>query len=126
NIAVHDHDALRYVEFLEDLLPEDEESKKLKKQYQKIAKFLQNKQPNQMDLPEVRKIKGLIRRGEARAGARFCGLDDDHIHFLDMPFYETGKRHKKDLSEDDIRIVADLIASVRPHQVYAAGDLADP
>jgi glucosamine-6-phosphate deaminase len=126
NIAVHDHDALRYVEFLEDMAPDDEDGKKLLKSYQKMSKFLKNKKPNQMDIPEVRQIKGIIRRGEARAGARFVGLDDKHIHFLDMPFYETGKRHKNDLGEADIQIVADLIADVKPHQLYAAGDLADP
>ncbi|MEZ4995749.1 MAG: glucosamine-6-phosphate deaminase [Saprospiraceae bacterium] len=126
NIAVHDHDALRYVEFLEDMAPDDEEGKKLLKSYQKMSRFLKNKKPNQVDIPEVRQIKGIIRRGEARAGARFCGLDDKHIHFLDLPFYETGKRHKNDLGEADIQIVAELIATVKPHQIYAAGDLADP
>lgn len=126
NIAVHDHDALRYIEFLQDLMPETEEGEKLRKKYQKIAKNLKNKQPNEVDIDEVRKIKGSIRRGEARAGARFCGLEDHQIHFLNMPFYETGRRHKNDLSEEDVRIVADLIAEVKPHQVYAAGDLADP
>lgn len=126
NIAVHDHDALRYIEFMQDYAPDDEHGKKLKKQYQKIAKFLQNKQPNQIDIPEVRQIKGLIRRGEARAGARFCGLDDKHIHFLDMPFYETGTRHKNNLGDKDVELVTNLIAQVKPHQVYAAGDLADP
>lgn len=126
NIAVHDHDALRYVEFMEDMMTEDEEGNKLKKSLQKTSKFLLNKKPNQVDIQEVRDIKGTIRRGEARAGARFCGLDDKHIHFLNMPFYETGKRHKNDLGKEDIQIVSDLIAAVKPHQIYAAGDLADP
>lgn len=127
NIAVHDYDALRYIEFLQDLMPDTEEGQKLYKKYQKIGKSLKNKKPDQQtDIEEVRKIKGSIRRGEARAGARFCGIDDHHIHFLNMPFYETGRRRKSDLSDKDIKIVADLIAEVKPHQIYAAGDLADP
>ena len=128
NIAVHDHDALRYIEFVQEFSAngKDEASEKLQKKYQKIIRFLKNKQPNQSDIPEVRKIKGLIRRGEARGGARFCGLDDNHIHFLDMPFYETGDRLKNPISEKDVAVIKDLMEKIQPHQVYAAGDLADP
>ena len=127
NIAVHDYDALRYAEFMlefaqtRDTLADDD-----RKYYRKIIAFLQNKSSGEADIPEVSTIKGLIRRGEARGGARFTGLADDHIHFLDMPFYETGATRKKPLGDDDIRIVAELIAKIKPHQVYAAGDLADP
>lgn len=127
NIAVHDWDALRYAEFMREFaeaqgtLNDDD-----RKRYDKIIKFLRNKKSGDADIPEVRSIKGTIRRGEARAGARFTGLDDDHIHFLDMPFYETGRTRKKPLGEADIRIVANLIEQVKPHQIYAAGDLADP
>ncbi len=127
NIAVHDHDALRYIEFNEDfyremgmLTPEQEKLNKL------MTKFLKQKGVKDSDIPEVRKIKGLIRQGEARAGARYCGLKDTNIHFLNMPFYETGKTRKSSLSDDDIKVIADLIKEVKPHQVYAAGDLADP
>lgn len=127
NIAVHDFDALRYAEFMlefgetQGILTDD-----TRKLYQKVVQFLNQKGSGESDIPEVRSIKGLIRRGEARGGARFTGLDDAHIHFLDMPFYETGATRKKPLSEADIQIVADLIERVKPHQVYAAGDLADP
>ncbi len=127
NIAVHDWDALRYAEFMLEFSDKhgdiSEEERKL---YKKVIKFLQKKDGVVDDIPEVRSIKGFIRRGEARAGARFTGLDDDHIHFLDMPFYETGRTRKKPLSEEDIRLVAGLMEKVKPHQVYAAGDLADP
>ena len=128
NIAVHDHDALRYIEFVQEFHTngKDEAIQKLQKKYQKIIRFLKNKQPNQSDIPEVRQIKGLIRRGEARGGARFCGLDDNHIHFLDMPFYETGDRLKNPISSKDVAVIADLLEKIQPHQVYAAGDLADP
>jgi glucosamine-6-phosphate deaminase len=129
NIAVHDHDALRFVEFMKEFGESQGFTAGIDdwdKLFNKIFKFLQSKMPNQSDIPELRQVKGLIRRGEARAGARFCGLADDHIHFLDMPFYETGRTRKKPLGEEDIRIVAELIARVQPHQVFAAGDLADP
>ncbi len=127
NIAVHDYDALRYAEFmLEFAETQGTQNDEDKKRFRKIIKFLHTKGSSETDIAEVSAIKGLIRRGEARGGARFTGLDDAHIHFLDMPFYETGATRKKPLGEDDITIVADLIAKIKPHQVYAAGDLADP
>jgi glucosamine-6-phosphate deaminase len=127
NIAVHDHDAQRFAEFLleygkgQGFLNEE-----IEKSYKKVIKFLKSKKLGEPDIPEVRSIKGLIRRGEARAGARYCGVGDSQIHFLDMPFYETGKVRKGDVGEADIEIVANLIEKIQPHQVYAAGDLADP
>jgi glucosamine-6-phosphate deaminase len=127
NIAMHDYDALRYVELMLEFgetqkTIEEPERKRLKK----IIQFLRKKNFADVDSPEVRSIKGLIRRGEARSGARFTGLDDDHIHFLDMPFYETGSTRKKPLGDEDIQIIMNLMEQVKPHQVYAAGDLADP
>ena len=127
NIAVHDYDALRFMEFIEEfggtyeLTGED-----LNKEFKKAKKFLNNKQQGQTDIEIVRKIKGLIRRGEARAGARFCGLPDKQIHFLDMPFYETGRVRKKAIGKEDISIITELLKDIKPHQIYAAGDLADP
>jgi glucosamine-6-phosphate deaminase len=127
NIAVHDHDALRFAEFVKEMeealpSPNTETLDKAKK----WIDFLQTKNDGDPDIEEVRQIKGLIRRGEARGGARYCGISDDHIHFLDLPFYETGKTRKKPLSAEDIQIVADIMMSIKPQQVYAAGDLADP
>ncbi len=127
NIAVHDHDAQRYIEFNEafnremGLLTKEQETLNLS-----MLKFLREKGHKESDPSEVRKIKGLIRQGEARAGARFCGLPDDQIHFLNMPFYETGKTRKSPITDEDVQIIVDLMREVKPHQVYAAGDLADP
>lgn len=127
NIAVHDHDALRFAEFLREFSPHvDIEPDKSKQLFKKIIKHLEKKQAGQKDLQEIRMIKGLIRRGEARAGARVCGLEDEHIHFLDMPFYETGLATKGPISKKDISVISDLLEKVKPHQIYAAGDLADP
>jgi LmbE family N-acetylglucosaminyl deacetylase len=79
-----------------------------------------------VDSPELQQVKGLIRRTEARAAAIFSGVKEDNVHFLDMPFYETGRVRKAPLSEADVRIIMDLLERVKPHQVYAAGDLSDP
>src|SRR5690625_933237 len=68
----------------------------------------------------------MIRRGEARAGARIAGATEDHVHFLDLPFYETGKVKKNPISKEDVKIIRDLLEEIKPHQIYAAGDLADP
>lgn len=127
NIAVHDYDALRYAEFvLEFGQVHQTMSEEEVKRFKKVIQFLNRKNDSSEDIPEVRSIKGLIRRGEARAGARFTGLPDERIHFLDMPFYETGRTRKKPLGEEDISIVMELIERIKPHQIYAAGDLADP
>jgi len=125
NIAVHDHDALRYIEVMEQVgnsLGILTDEKILKKAEKSILK----KATGAKDSKSVQLVKGMIRQGEARAGARFCGLKDDRIHFLNLPFYETGKTKKKDLAQEDIDIIKQILEEVQPHQVYAAGDLADP
>lgn len=127
NIAVFDDDAVRFADFVKDFNELFGLNKTdAKQRYERIVKSLREKGPGQVDSEEVLAIKALIRRGEAKAGCRYVGIPDDHAHFLDMPFYETGKVKKKPLGEEDIRIVADLIKKIKPHQIYAAGDLSDP
>ena len=123
NIAVADHDALRYAEFTKSLNDSTGVSNDL---IAKVIKKINKKSDGQIDSKEVREIKRLIRVGEAKAGARYCGLPDDQIHFLNMPFYETGRVKKKPLSKKDVKLIKDIISTVKPHQIYAAGDLADP
>lgn len=79
-----------------------------------------------MDSNTVQRLKSLIRRGEAREGARCCGVSPERLHFLDLPFYETGRIKKKPIGEMDIGIVVELLRDIKPHQIYAAGDLSDP
>src|SRR5439155_20409231 len=93
---------------------------------QAILSFVGAKQPGEIDSPALQKIKTLIRRSEARAAARYCGVPLERIHFLDMPFYETGRVRKRPLGDRDVQIIANLLDRIRPHQVYAAGDLSDP
>ncbi|MFD2148488.1 hypothetical protein [Mucilaginibacter antarcticus] len=74
----------------------------------------------------MRDVKGFIRKSEAIAGARFAGLQDDHIHFMALPFYETGKVTKNSVSQVDVQMTIDLLKQVKPQQIFAAGDFADP
>lgn len=127
NIAVFDDDAIRFCEFVADFNRAfDVDLGRTEQLESHIETFLKNKEAGQVDSYEVQTIKGLIRRGEARAGARACGLDADRTHFLDMPFYETGRVKKNPLGDDDIQMIIDLFHTIRPHQIYAAGDLSDP
>ena len=127
NIAVFDDDVVRFVDFVSDYNElfgmEQEEAEEM---LVDIKKFLQEKTPGQVDSEEIKQIKGLIRRNETKAAARYCGIPEEKLHFLDMPFYETGRVKKKPLSQADVDIVIELLREVKPHQVYAAGDLSDP
>ncbi len=127
NIAVFDDDVVRFLDFGNQFSHIfDLEGVDTHELYQKIAKKLADKKPGDPDLPEVRKLKGAIRRCEAKSACRYLGIPDDHVHYLDMPFYETGTVKKSELSEADIQIIVDLLSEIKPHQIYAAGDLSDP
>ncbi|MEY4051694.1 MAG: glucosamine-6-phosphate deaminase [Chitinophagia bacterium] len=127
NIAVTDEFVTRFLDFavgFEDLFGID--NKKSQEILTNARKFLAEKKTNHLDTAEIRAIKGLIRRCEAKATCRYVGLKDTNYHFLDLPFYETGTIDKKPMSELDIKITMDLLKELKPHQVYCAGDLADP
>ncbi len=127
NIAVFDEDALRFSEFVEDFCREFKiRTEGLEQLETHVDEFLRNKKPGNVDSEPVQRIKGLIRRGEAREGARCCGVLDEHLHFLDLPFYQTGRVTKSPISDADRQITLDLLRKIKPHQIYAAGDLSDP
>ena len=127
NIAVADDEALRFAEFVVDFNEKFESpNAKANRIYKEAIKFLKNKPDSEIDIQAVREIKGLIRKGEAKNTCRFVGIKKENAHFLEMPFYETGTIRKKPIGEKDIQIVMDLIEEIQPHQIYAAGDLADP
>ena len=94
--------------------------------YEEMRDFFKKKQPNQVDLQVIRNVKGFIRKTEAYAGARYAGLPDANIHFMALPFYETGKTVKNPVTEKDVKLTMELLQQVKPHQVFAAGDFADP
>lgn len=127
NTAVWDDDVLRYMEFAIDFTNSiGEDSGHLHKLYEEMRAFFPQKQPNQIDTREIRNVKGFIRKTEAISGARYAGLPDDHIHFMALPFYETGKTKKNAVGEEDILLTIELLQKVKPQQIFAAGDFADP
>ncbi|MES2852105.1 MAG: glucosamine-6-phosphate deaminase [Bacteroidota bacterium] len=127
NIAVADDEALRFARFVCDYNEKfGIKSSEAEDIYIKSIAFLKNKKASEIDIPEVRYLKGLIRKGEARSTSNFVGLSDEQIHFMELPFYETGTIEKKPLGAIDIQLTMDLIEKIQPHQIYAAGDLADP
>jgi glucosamine-6-phosphate deaminase len=127
SIAVFDEDAIRFADFASDFNHLfDIDIKQTVKIEEHLEEFLKHKQPGQVDSEIVQKIKAVIRRGEARAAVRSCGVPSECLHFMDMPFYETGTVRKKPIGEDDIQITIDLLEKIKPHQIYAAGDLSDP
>ena len=127
NTAVWDDDVIRYLEFAEDFAKEmGIDASKISTLYKESREIFETKKPNQIDTEIVRKIKALIRKGEAIAGARFVGLPDTNIHFQDLPFYDRQKFSKDVSFEDDIQQTMELLRQVKPHQVFAAGDFADP
>lgn len=127
NIAVTDEFVTRFLDFavgFEQLVGSD--TGKAQKTLQEARAFIQTKRSNQVDTPEIRAIKGLIRRCEAAATCRYVGLKETNIHFLNLPFYETGTIEKKPMGEEDVQITMALLRKIKPHQLYCAGDLADP
>ena len=127
NIAVFDDDAVRFADFVSDYHDAfNIDDSQVDSIFSGIRSFLAEKNQAEPDSEEIKIIKGLIRRGEAKAACRYVGIPDENIHFLDLPFYETGKIRKKPIGPEDIAIVKRLIEEVKPHQIYAAGDLSDP
>jgi glucosamine-6-phosphate deaminase len=127
NIAVTDEFVTRFLDFavgFEEIAGIDNTTSKAF--LDNAARFLAAKRPSDTDTPEIRNIKGLIRRGEAKATCRYVGINDENIHFQNLPFYETGKVEKKPMGEADVELTMALLRKVKPHQVYCAGDLADP
>lgn len=127
NIAVTDEFVTRYLDFavgFEEIAGID--TLKTDKILAAARKFLSRKKSNQVDTPNIRAIKGLIRRGEARATCRYVGIPEENVHFMNLPFYETGTIEKKPMSEKDIRLTIELLRRIKPQQVYCAGDFADP
>ena len=118
NIAVSDAEAVKFVEVSQTLAQT--------RAAEKIIADLKNKTESSIDTKAVRALKGAIRRSESIAATRYLGLDDEKVHFLNLPFYETGRVKKNPLAAGDIKKMVDIIQTIKPHQIYAAGDLADP
>ena len=128
NIAVGDEEVVRYVSFLEDVRNKyDANNEVLKKKYADVLQFLlQDKKEGDVDTADILFMKGHIRRQEATTACRYVGVQPENVTFLDLPFYETGRVKKNPISEADVEIVKNYLVSVQPHQIFVAGDLADP
>ena len=128
NIAVADEEVRLYMHFINGFnqLFANGSDEVIKIRYSEIMSYIKQKSEGDLDNRSILTVKGLIRRGEARNACGYNGIHKDHIHFLDLPFYESGKIEKLPVSEQDARIVQDIIADIQPHQIYVAADLADP
>ena len=128
NIAVGDEEVTRFMHFINGFnqIFADSKDSVISNKYKEIKQFFAQKKEGDFDTKDILTIKGLIRRGEARTACTYNQIPLDHVHFLDLPFYESGKIEKLPMTEKDVEIVRHLLQEVKPHQVYVAGDLADP
>ncbi len=128
NIAVGDEEVVRFMHFINGFnqIFDGGQNGVINEKYAEIRKYLKEKKDGDMDTRDILTIKGLIRRGEARTACTYNNIPLNRVHFLDLPFYETGKIQKNPISEADVEIVRNLLREVKPHQIFVAGDLADP
>jgi len=128
NIAVGDEEVIRYVSLMQNVVDRfDLHNELVRLKYTEILNFLcKDKNTGESDTSDVLYIKAQIRREEARSACRFMGVKPENIHFLDLPFYETGKIQKGNLSDKDILKIIPLLEDIQPDQIFVAGDLADP
>ncbi len=127
NIAVFDHDAWRFTDFVSgfnELLGIDKEKSEMVKE--RVHDFLRNKRPGQPDSADLLDIKKLIRETEARAGALACGIAPEQLEFMDLRFYRTGTIAKAPIHPLDIQDIVKLLERLKPAQIYVAGEMSDP
>lgn len=127
NIAVTDEFVTRFLDFtvgFEEIAGIS--NGKSEQIFDEVRSYLSRKKTNQIDTAQIRAIKGLIRRCEARATCRYVGIPEGNIHFQNLPFYETGTIEKNPMGEEDVRLTMELLRQIKPHQIFCAGDLADP
>jgi len=127
NLAVFDDDARRFADFALDFAEQHHLGVAgMRQEHAEVVEFLKRRKLGEEDSPLVQNIKTLIRKGEAEAACRFCGVQAANVHFMNLPFYETGQVKKKPLGEADIAETVAILQEIRPHQIFAAGDLRDP
>ena len=127
NIAVTDEFVTRFLDFavgFQNMF--DMDHHKSNQILQDANIFLSRKKSSEKDSEDIRSIKGLIRRCEARATCKYVGLTDEQIHFMNLPFYETGTIEKNPMGEADVAQTMELLNRLRPQQIFCAGDFADP
>ena len=119
NVAVHDDVVLQHMDAARELGFGD--------RFDEVKQIIASKRPGMPEPRALLDLKGAIRRAEAKSSVRSFGLNDEtNTHFLNLPFYETGGIKKGERTQADIDIIKTLLQQVQPHQIYLAGDLADP
>ena len=119
NVAVHDDVVLQHMDAARELGFAD--------RFNEVKEIIASKKPGEPEPRALLNLKGSIRRAEAKSAVRSFGLNDEtNTHFLNLPFYETGGIKKGERTQKDIDIIIELLQKVQPHQIYLAGDLADP
>ncbi len=121
NIAVSNQDALKYIEVNRDIL--GSEQTKTIKDLKNAIQEVNSQQPTPRSICD---LKASIRKRESLGATRYIGIPDRQVHFMNLSFYETGMIKKNPSSKKDIEETISLIESIKPHQIFAAGDLADP
>lgn len=127
NIAVFDHDAWRFTDFVtefNELFGIDRQQALRVKE--RVQTFLSSKKPGQPDTEDLLNIKKLIRTTEARAAALACGIPPEQLEFMDLRFYRTGTIAKAPIHPQDIQDIVALFQRLQPAQIYVAGELSDP
>src|SRR5438094_49925 len=127
NIAVFDHDAWRFADFVAEFNQmfeiNREQTEAVKR---RVQDFLRGKRPGQTDSEDLLRIKKLVRETEARAAALACGIPPEQLEFMDLRFYRTGTIAKAPIHPQDIADIIALLGRLKPSQIYMAGDLSDP
>jgi glucosamine-6-phosphate deaminase len=126
NLRVADMEARKFASILDDIASGSQPWAEQQSYAQQILGLLEEKGQFGVDPAPVRHLKGLILRGEARDAAESCGLPEENIRFLDLPFYETGRYRRFNLDPADIAAMANVLRELEPHQIFATGDVAEP
>lgn len=74
----------------------------------------------------VRRLKGMILRGEARDASSVCRIEQEETQFLDLPFYEEGRYRRFLSTEKDVDCLRSVLSDFRPDIIFATGDAGDP
>lgn len=118
NVAVHDDVVIQHMDAAYQLGFGD--------RIEEVKALVASKIPGAPEPRQLLDIKAAIRRSEARGACRSFGMKMEYVHFLNLPFYESGAVAKKPRTQEDVDIIKALLKKIKPDQVYMAGDLADP